>query len=76
MDKKEIIERLKCSRSWRETGISIEEVINALSECCCSGSCSHEAEEKQIAELKDKISKLTETNRQLRSEIKGLKSEK
>lgn len=71
MNKQEIIERLKSCRTFREAGISISDVIDALSENQnnCNGTCQDE-----IQKLNDKITRLSEANKQLRAENKELKA--
>lgn len=91
--KREILDRIKKSRSWKETGLSLEEVYDAF-----SGDSSHvdgdydksygeaneeaysalkiacEQNEATIRELQGKITRLTDTNKQLRAENKSLKN--
>lgn len=71
MNKKEIIEKLKSCRTFREAGITISDVIEVLSDNQnnCDGACQEE-----IKKLNDKIVRLSEANRQLRAENKELKS--
>lgn len=77
MSKQEILEKLKNARSWREAGVSVQDVYNAFLECGEGGGTSSDAEAaKQIAELQEKNLRLTETNKQLRSENKQLRAGK
>lgn len=70
-----VIKKLKTARSWKETEISISEMIELLE--LLSGDKQFNAEndaEKQ--RLKNKIERLTESNKQLIAENKKLKRPK
>lgn len=71
MNKQELINTLKGKRSWREAGVTINDVYEILSEENSSSS-----ETGETNELKEKISRLTEANKQLRAENKQLRNTK
>lgn len=77
MSKQEILEKLKLARSWREAGVSVQDVYNALLESG-EGTSTPENREaaKTISELQEKNLRLTETNKQLRAENKQLRAGK
>lgn len=68
--KQEILDKMKKARSWRELQIDIKDVLNVFEED------KNEERDNQITELQQKIERLTETNRQLRSENKALRAGK
>lgn len=80
MDKNELLQKLNNSRSWREAGVTLAEVINAFDTNVTSTS-SNGDEKKYITEintlkqenerLSAKVEKLSETNKKLREEIKN-----
>lgn len=61
-DKQKILEKMEKARTWHELGVNIKDAYKALSE-----------DSDEVQQLKDKIQKLTETNRNLRAELKRLK---
>lgn len=80
MDKNELLQKLNNSRSWREAGVTLAEVINAFDTNVTSTS-SNGDEKKYITEINTlkqenerlfaKVEKLSETNKKLREEIKN-----
>lgn len=82
MDKNELLNKLNNSRSWREAGVTLAEVINAI-DTNVTSTTSNGDEKKYITEiavlkqenerLSSKIEKLSETNKKLREEIKNSK---
>lgn len=76
--KTDMIEQLKGARSWAEAGVTIKELLDILDESQNSpGHNSAEESDKDnyISELEGKISRLTDTNKQLRAENKALKAQ-
>lgn len=80
MDKKELLHKLNNSRSWREAGVTVAEVINAIDTNVTSTSSNCD-EKKYVLEidalkqenqrLTSKVEKLSETNKKLREEMKN-----
>lgn len=73
MNKQELINALKGKRSWREAGVTINDVYEILSG---ENSSSIESNGQETNELREKISRLTEANKQLRAENKQLRAGK
>lgn len=74
MTKHELIERLKECRSWKEAGLSIDEVCDILEQPCdCMSGVSGSDE---IHKLREKVDRLSESNKQLRAENRALKGMK
>lgn len=77
MDKKELISKLKSARSWKEAGVTVQDVYKALLDSQEYTSTSgDEPALKELTELREKVSRLTETNKQLRAENKQLRANK
>lgn len=77
MNIEQILDKLENARSWKEAGVSVEDVYNALVDATESGSTySDRSLLKELTELQEKMARLTETNKQLRSENKQLRSGK
>lgn len=71
---REIIEKIKSARTWKEAEVSMAEVVNILNDLMNSnGEVSDSAE---IRRLKSKIDRLTESNKQLMAENKKFKGNK
>lgn len=70
--KQEILDKMKVARSWKELQIPVKEVYEAFS----NGSYDERDENAEVQELRSKIERLNETNRQLRSENKALRAGK
>lgn len=71
---KEILEKMKNARTWKESEVSMEEVANILNDLL--GSNVGENYSSEIRRLKSKIDRLTESNKQLMAENKKLKGNK
>lgn len=82
--KKEIIEKMKKSNSWRELQIDIKDVLKVFS---CEDDDNNiiqsetdrdilESLTGQVKELQDKNVRLMDTNKQLRAENKALRAGK
>lgn len=78
MDKQELVNRMKNARSWTELGLSIQEVCNALTDNknITSTSSNTHNESDELKMLREKVERLSETNKQLRAENKSLKGKK
>lgn len=68
MTKSELIAKMNTVNTWKELGLSIVDVCNILN--------NDEDHERIEQELRDKIKRLTDTNKQLRAENKALKGER
>lgn len=66
MNKQEFMSALSEAKTWREVQVTVAEAFDILS--------AADDNESELLELRDKVAKLTETNRQLRAENKKLKS--
>lgn len=66
MNKQEFMSALSEAKTWREVQVTVAEAFDILSVA--------DDNESELLELRDKVAKLTETNRQLRAENKKLKS--
>lgn len=80
---KELIHKIRGRKTWRETGLTVNEVLEVLVEAEASKEAPTKDEAVAVAELyqqieeKDKIiDNLRETNRKQRSELKKLRAEK
>lgn len=75
MNKQELINKMKRVRSWAELGLSIQEVCNALDD---DKNVTHtvQNESDELKMLREKVDRLSETNKQLRAENKALKGKK
>lgn len=65
--KEEVVKKLENAKSWRETGLTLDDVKAVL-----QGDNAEPSQQAQIIELREKVSKLTDTNKQLRAKIKQL----
>lgn len=65
MNKQEFMSALSEAKTWREVQVTVAEAFDILS--------AADDSESELFELRDKVAKLTETNRQLRAENKKLK---
>lgn len=78
MNKKEVIDKMLNARSWKELGLSIQEVCDALLDdknvTKTVANVSNESDELKM--LREKVDRLSETNKQLRAENKELKGKK
>lgn len=76
MDKSELLEKMKNSRSWRELGMTIADVLDIIGKYEPVNP-EHTDEMKKLQEeferLKEKCDRLAEANKQLRAENKELK---
>lgn len=73
---KEIIERMKDKRTWKESGVTpdeVKEVLNEFVEGSKNGEPNNDAETRR---LRSKVERLTESNKQLMAENKRLKGGK
>lgn len=71
--KQEILDKMKVARSWKELQIPVQKVYEAFSDDSYE---AHDGENAEVQELRSKIERLNETNRQLRSENKALRAGK
>lgn len=69
MTKQEILDKMMKARTWHELGIGIKEVYTAFAD----ETDRQSGESDEIRELKEKISRLNETNKVLRAENKKLR---
>lgn len=69
--KQEVLEKMQNAKTWREAGLTIEDVRPILQADDSNGSFDRADE---ITELREKVNKLTEANKQLRAENKQLRS--
>lgn len=77
MDKQEMLDKLKTSRSWKELGYSIKEVYDAFSnDRNETKTASNNEKDEEVKMLKEKVERLSETNKQLRAENKALKGKR
>lgn len=73
----QILDKLENARSWKEAGVSVEDVYNALCEVEEYRNTSKEgSQSNELTELQEKVERLTETNKQLRAENKQLRNGK
>lgn len=71
MTKSELIAKMKTVNTWKELGLTVLDVCNILD------NDEKPADNLNIEqELRDKIKRLTDTNKQLRAENKALKGER
>lgn len=71
MDKvQEMMNKLEAARSWKEAGVTIVEMMEALKELSSNESTKNNPE---LEKLRAKVDRLTESNKQLMSENKKLK---
>lgn len=68
MTKSELIAKMNTVNTWKELGLTVVDVCNILN--------NDEDHERIEQELRDKIKRLTDTNKQLRAENKALKGER
>lgn len=78
MNKQEMLDKMLKSRSWKEFGISIQEVCNALvnDENVTKTVPNQSNESDELKMLREKVERLSETNKKLREENKALKGKK
>lgn len=74
MTKHELIEKMGNARSWKELGLTIKEVCDILEQSCDCKSGGSGSEE--IQKLREKVDRLSESNKQLRAENRALKGNK
>lgn len=72
MSKKEILEKMKTAKSWKELSLSLSEVYQAFSDLEDENSGNNQ----ELNDMREKIARLTETNKQLRAENKLLRGVK
>lgn len=75
--KEEMFDRITKSRSWNELGFSIKDLAEKIAESNTESSVTEAKEDTRdayITELEAKVSRLMDTNKQLRAENKTLKS--
>ncbi len=73
---KEILEKMKDKRSWKESGVTMDEVKDILNHFANDGKMEGNIDPTEIRRLKSKIDRLTESNKQLMAENKRLKGTK
>lgn len=71
--KEEMFDRIKKVRSWNELGFTIKDLAEKLLEDDTNAQ-KEDSRENYISELEAKISRLTDTNKQLRAENKTLRA--
>lgn len=71
MTKQEVIDRLKNSKTWREAGVTTQEVLSVLVR-----EENHTDNSETVEEYKKTIENLRSSVRKLRSEVKRLKGSK
>ncbi len=71
--KEEIIEKMKDARSWKETGISLQEMLDMLKDELENNTAKPNSD---MDKLRSKIDRLTESNKQLMAENKKLRGNK
>lgn len=77
MEKEELLKKLKSARSWKEAGVTVQEVCKALLDSGEGGSTPETSTaSKELEELRDKVIRLSEANKQLRAENKQLRGGK
>ena len=69
---KEILEKMKHARSWKESEISMDDVASVLNELVSTKS-QEPNDSAELRRLKSKVERLTESNKQLMAENKKLK---
>lgn len=69
----EIIEKLKSAKTWRESGVSLSEIIDLLENDAKSEIPVGNKNETEIKALNEKIARLTESNKKLMAENKKMK---
>lgn len=67
--KEELLKKMEHAKTWREAGLVIDDVRTVL-----QNSEDNSGRVEEIAELREKVNKLTEVNKQLRAENKQLRS--
>lgn len=67
----EMLERLNNARSWKEANVVIDDVKEVLTNL--DGTTVAKDDSAEIRRLKNKIDRLTESNKQLMAENKKLK---
>lgn len=67
----EILERMKDARSWKEADVTMDDVKEVLSGLGETTVAKYDSAE--IRRLKNKVDRLTESNKQLMAENKKLK---
>lgn len=75
MSKEEMIERLEKARSWKEAGITPQDVYELLVIDNLQGSQGNPYE-AELEELRAKYDRIAEINKQLRAENKSLRAKK
>ena len=68
LTKEEILERLNTANTWRQSGVTIEDVKAIL-----TIETEDTSKKNEVAELREKVTKQAETIKQLRTENKALK---
>lgn len=78
MTKSELIAKMKTVNTWKELGLTVSDVCTLLDNDENNKGNSWESENggNIEQELRDKIKRLTDTNKQLRAENKALKGER
>lgn len=81
MTKSELIAKMKTVNTWKELGLTVSDVCTLLDNDENNRDNSWEGRnngngENVEQELRDKIKRLTDTNKQLRAENKALKGER
>ena len=75
-DAKELIQRLKDARTWKEAAVNISDVVKVLEELSVNNSVESYSDSAELRRLKSKVDRLTESNKQLMAENKKLKGVK
>lgn len=73
---KEILEKMENARTWKESGVAMDEVKEVLNDFVNGNRIGETSDPTEIRRLKSKIDRLTESNKQLMAENKRLKGAK
>lgn len=79
LSRQEILDKMKKSRTWRETGLTVAEVYGAFSgdaEAVAEHKIEQPDQSETIAELQKTIDNLRDSVKRLRAENKKLKAER
>ncbi len=69
----EILEKMKDARTWKESGVTMDEVKDVLNNFVNGDKTDMNSDPTETRRLKSKIDRLTESNKQLMAENKKLK---
>lgn len=72
---KEILKKMENTRTWKESGVTMDEVAFVLNDLVNNGSEGN-IDSSELKRLRSKVERLTESNKQLMAENKKLKGTK